>query len=221
MDRPGAQGPRGSQQTGSDRPCGLPAPPPADPRKRKGRGRRHELPENATRPPARPRGTPSAVPSFRLFRFQLLIFWPVALAGLSHPFPSRTRTLRAPAAMVLRPGAWESSAPPVFFSRPPASRRGWGPFLWLRSGRGPCVSMPRAQCGTSHVERLQAYYPSRTFFQSVFSAVQLFFCVSQPSMLSVVFSLVVLTSGCVPPAMHFMLRGIIFISSSINYYDLL
>ena len=176
---------------------------------------------HATRPPARPRGTPSAVPSFHILRFRLPIFRPVALAGRSHPFPSRTRTLRAPAAMVLRPGAWESSAPPVFFSRPPASRRGWGPFLWLRAGRGPCVSMPRAQCGTSHVERLQAYYPSRTFFQSVFSAVQLFFCVSPPSILSVVFSLVVLTSGCVPPAMHFMLRGIIFISSSINYYDLL
>ena len=63
-------------------------------------------------------------------------FWPVALAGLSHPFPSRTRTLRAPAAMVLRPGAWESSAPPVFFSRPPASSRGWGPFSVPR-GAGP------------------------------------------------------------------------------------
>ena len=78
------------------------------------------------RAPAEPplRGLP-----FLFFRFQLLIFRPVALAGLSHPFPSRTRTLRAPAAMVLRPGAWESSAPPVFFSRPPASRQRLGVFF--------------------------------------------------------------------------------------------
>lgn len=78
---------------------------------------------------------------FLFFRFQLLILWPVALAGLSHPFPSRTRTLRAPAAMVLRPGAWESSAPPAFLTRPPASSRGWGPFFFSgrRGGRpSPC-----------------------------------------------------------------------------------
>ena len=129
MDRPGAQGPRGSQQTGSDRPCGLPAPPPADPRKRKGRGQdmkviytRRALRRAPAEPPLR------SLP-FLFFRFQLLILWPVALAGLSHPFPSRTRTLRAPAAMVLRPGAWESSAPPVFFSRPPASRSRLGAFF--------------------------------------------------------------------------------------------
>ena len=138
MDRPGAQGPRGSQQTGSDRPCGLPAPPPADPRKRKGRGQDMNHP-HATRPPARPRGTPSARPSFRLFRFLLLIFWPVALAGLSHPFPSRTRTLRAPAAMVLRPGAWESSAPPVFFPGPRPLTEAGG--LFFRSGQSQSVSM--------------------------------------------------------------------------------
>ena len=39
------------------------------------------------------------------------ILWLVASAGLRHPFPSRTRPLRAPAAMILRPGARESSAP--------------------------------------------------------------------------------------------------------------
>ena len=70
---------------------------------------------HATRPPARP-CAPSAEHLCPFpFRFRLSILWPVALAGLSHPFPSRTRTLRAPAAMVLRPGARESSAPPVFF----------------------------------------------------------------------------------------------------------
>ena len=80
------------------------------------------------------------------FRLPAADFWPVALAGLSHPFPSRTRTLRAPAAMVLRPGAWESSAPPVFFSRPLGfvSKPGG---LFLFPGRGgarpsPCRASP-------------------------------------------------------------------------------
>ncbi len=45
-------------------------------------------------------------------------FWLVALAGLRHPFPSRTRPLRAPAAMILRPGARESSAPPTSIRAP-------------------------------------------------------------------------------------------------------
>ena len=106
-----------------------PLRPPALPRTRKGRGQdmkviytRRALRRAPAEPPLR--GLP-----FLFFRFQLLILWPVALAGLSHPFPSRTRTLRAPAAMVLRPGAWESSAPPVFFSRPPASRQRLGAFF--------------------------------------------------------------------------------------------
>ena len=83
---------------------------------------------------------------FISFRFRLLILWPVALAGLSHPFPSRTRTLRAPAAMVLRPGAWESSAPPVFFSRPPASRQRLGAFFFAldRAGASPCDACGRS-----------------------------------------------------------------------------
>ena len=80
-------------------------------------------------PSGAPPRDPLCGPFLSSSRFQLLIFWPVALAGLSHPFPSRTRTLRAPAAMVLRPGAWESSAPPVFFSRPPASRQRLGAFF--------------------------------------------------------------------------------------------
>ena len=80
-------------------------------------------------PSGAPPRDPLCGPFLSSSRFQLLIFWPVALAGLSHPFPSRTRTLRAPAAMVLRPGAWESSAPPVFFSRPPASRSRLGAFF--------------------------------------------------------------------------------------------
>ena len=44
-------------------------------------------------------------------------FWLVAPAGRQHPFPSRTRPLRAPAAMILRSRARESSAPPAFFSK--------------------------------------------------------------------------------------------------------
>ena len=98
---------------------------------------------------------PSARPSVRFFRLRLpILLWPVALAGLSHPFPSRTRTLRAPAAMVLRPGAWESSAPPVFFPGPRASHdEARGPFSSPRgaeaarlhafcAARRPRVSMP-------------------------------------------------------------------------------
>ena len=42
----------------------------------------------------------------------------VALAGMSHPFPSRTRPLSSPVAMILRSRAWESSALPVLFSSP-------------------------------------------------------------------------------------------------------
>ena len=46
--------------------------------------------------------------------------WLATLAGLKHPFPSRTRPLRARAAMILRPGARESSASPTSLSQPPA-----------------------------------------------------------------------------------------------------
>ena len=53
-------------------------------------------------------------------------FWLVALAGLRHPFPSRTRPLRAPAAMILRPGARESSAPPASIVAPCTAMRGAG-----------------------------------------------------------------------------------------------
>ena len=42
----------------------------------------------------------------------------VALAGMSHPFPSRTRPLSSPVAMILRSRAWESSALPVLFLSP-------------------------------------------------------------------------------------------------------
>lgn len=46
--------------------------------------------------------------------------------------------------MVLRPGAWESSAPPVFFSKAPClvQDEAGGLFLF-RTGRRPRVSMPR------------------------------------------------------------------------------
>ena len=42
----------------------------------------------------------------------------VAFAGMSHPFPSRTRPLSSPVAMILRSRAWESSALPVLFLSP-------------------------------------------------------------------------------------------------------
>ena len=96
-------------------------------------------------PSGAPPRTPSAEPSFRFLRFRLLILWPVALAGLSHPFPSRTRTLRAPAAMVLRPGAWESSAPPVFLPGPQPHDEAGGLFFALdRAGASPCRALHAA-----------------------------------------------------------------------------
>ncbi len=42
-------------------------------------------------------------------------FWFVPLAGVKHPFPSRTRPLRPPAAMIVRSRACESSAARTFF----------------------------------------------------------------------------------------------------------
>ena len=54
--------------------------------------------------------------SWRVPRFRNL--WLVAIAGQRHPFPSRTRPLRARAAMILRPGARESSAPPTSLQAP-------------------------------------------------------------------------------------------------------
>ena len=47
--------------------------------------------------------------------------WFVPLAGVRHPFPSRTRPLRPPAAMIVRSRARESSAARTFFfnAKPP------------------------------------------------------------------------------------------------------
>ena len=42
-------------------------------------------------------------------------FIPVLIAGLTHSFPSRTRPLRTPAAMVLQVRLRESSTAPEFF----------------------------------------------------------------------------------------------------------
>ncbi len=112
----------------------------------------------ATRRPGAPLRPFCALPLLLLFfRFRCRFLWPVALAGLSHPFPSRTRTLRAPAAMVLRPGAWESSAPPVFFSKAPClvQDEAGGLFLF-RAGRRPRVSMPRVSCLVCLLENMRA-----------------------------------------------------------------
>ena len=57
--------------------------------------------------------------------------WFVPLAGVRHPFPSRTRPLRPPAAMIVRSRARESSAARTFFSTQ-------NPLAAL-SARGFCV----------------------------------------------------------------------------------
>ena len=83
--------------------------------------------EACPRPPAEPcahsHGPPGSARR-RLresFRCRFLL-WLVAMAGLKHPFPSRTRPSRAPAAMILRLRARESSAPPAVFFQAPQTR---------------------------------------------------------------------------------------------------
>ena len=112
--------------------CPLRPPPARESGTAGGEEQKHASRE--TRRPGAPLRPFCGLP-FISFRFRLLILWPVALAGLSHPFPSRTRTLRAPAAMVLRPGAWESSAPPVFFPGPQPLAEAGGLFFALDRAR--------------------------------------------------------------------------------------
>ena len=65
-------------------------------------------------------------------------FWFVPRPGVLHPFPSRTRPLRPPAAMILRSRARESSAARTFsFQGPPPPPRGAGPFSLRAAGAGP------------------------------------------------------------------------------------
>ena len=52
---------------------------------------------------------------FSLIPTTLLILIPVLIAVLKHTFPSRTRLLRGPAAMILHIWVWESSSTPDFF----------------------------------------------------------------------------------------------------------
>ena len=76
----------------------------------------------------------------------------VALAAGKHPFPSRTRPLRLHAVMILRPGAWESNAPPILIlTASPAFSAGEAVFF-LRGlkgrevrtvARGPGACAPR------------------------------------------------------------------------------
>ena len=56
--------------------------------------------------------------------------WLVAPAGKKHPFPSRTRPLSAPAAMILRSRARESSTLPTFFFKPRGRPTTPGLFFW-------------------------------------------------------------------------------------------
>ena len=75
----------------------------------------------------------------------------VALAGMSHPFPSRTRPLSSPVAMILRSRAWESSALPVLFLSP-------GPVGILHR-RAPGFFLP-------HGNAVRLLRPSRFLFFS-------------------------------------------------------
>ena len=106
--------------------------------------------------------------------------WLAALAGLKHPFPSRTRPLRAPAAMILRSGARESSALPTSFSQPRATRsRGAFSCAWrARGGAGaarhsgwgrPCARAARTRwryarfSGLAHLHRSSFVLKARSF----------------------------------------------------------
>lgn len=45
-------------------------------------------------------------------RIEIIFAGLVVMAGSLHPIPSRTRSLKSPALMVLRLKAWESKSPP-------------------------------------------------------------------------------------------------------------
>ena len=55
----------------------------------------------------------------------LYIFFPVSIAGLQHTFPSRTRSLRGLATMILHSRVWESSSMPDFFYQPDSYESGF------------------------------------------------------------------------------------------------
>ena len=135
MDRPGAQGPRGSQQTGSDRPCGLPAPPPAMPPERRGRGRRTRtfIARRAVRarpcaPSARP--SSSSIPS-------LPVSFPLAggLGGAVTPVPFPNTDVKGPRGDGTTPrSVGEQRAAGLLFRAPRLRLEAGGPFLF--PGRG-------------------------------------------------------------------------------------
>ena len=83
--------------------------------------------------------------------------WLAALAGLKHPFPSRTRPLRAPAAMILRSGARESSALPTSFPQPRATRsRGAFSYGCQPGAPGAALTRHGIPAGGGHVRALRA-----------------------------------------------------------------
>ena len=91
--------------------------PPRPPRRRQAAGgsKKNASPQRSfsgRKPHATLRSAPGPFFSPPGFRFS---FGLVALAAGKHPFPSRTRPLRLHAVMILRPGAWESNAPPILF----------------------------------------------------------------------------------------------------------
>ena len=72
------------------------------------------------------------------------LFGLVALAAGKHPFPSRTRPLRLHAVMILRPGAWESNAPPILCLAGLHCARAQGrPAFFVRA-----VNVPACEAGT-------------------------------------------------------------------------
>ncbi len=78
----------------------------------------------------------------------------VALAAGKHPFPSRTRPLRLHAVMILRPGAWESNAPPILLFSQPALRDAQGRLAFFCARpRAVLSGRPQAQVGCACLSR--------------------------------------------------------------------
>ena len=134
MDRPGAQGPRGSQQTGSDRPCGLPAPPPAAPRKRDGRGRRLRRQISRDAPSGRA-PAPLLRPSFPLFPLPVVDLMAGGLGGAVTPVPFPNTDVKGPRGDGTTPrSVGEQRAAGLPYQAPSLLAR-LGAFFFSRHGR--------------------------------------------------------------------------------------
>ena len=128
---------RRAQPKRSDWPWGLPASPSREAAAVRRLSAKREPNEELARA--------SRAACWPLYHGMPFLFWLVALAGLKHPFPSRTRPLRAPAAMILRPRARESSAPPTSLSSPPRGACRAGGFSSARAECAPLRAAPLRQ----------------------------------------------------------------------------